>query len=103
MAFKLIWSATAREDLHEVVSFIAQDNRAVAESFGYLLMSKVDLLPQFPEMGRVVPEFADSNLREIVFRSYRIIYRVDPSKQFIAIARVWHGARGVPDIPSGGF
>ena len=102
MAFKLIWSASAREDLYEVVSFIAQDNRIAAEAFGYLLVSKVDLLPQFPEMGRIVPEYGDPNLREIIFHSYRIIYQVNRLKEMIAIARVWHGARGVPDIPSGG-
>ena len=103
MAFKLIWSAAAREDLYEVVSFIAKDNRVAAESFGYLLMSKVDLLPQFPEMGRVVPELGDPNLREIIFRSYRIIYQVNRLQEVIAIARIWHGARGMPDIPSGEF
>ena len=69
MAFKIIWSAQARDDLQAIVLFIAQDNPTVAESFGYLLMSKVDLLAQFPQLGRVVPEENDETIREIIFRS----------------------------------
>lgn len=56
MAFKIIWSEQARDDLQAIVLFIARDNPQVAESFGHLLMSKVDVLAQYPEFGRVVPE-----------------------------------------------
>ena len=72
----------------------------MAESFGCLLMSKVDVLAQFPQLGRVVPEENDETVREIIFRSYRIIYKVMAEKEIVAIARVWHGARGEPEIPS---
>jgi addiction module RelE/StbE family toxin len=99
MAFKIIWSEQARDDLQAIVLFIAQDNPPVAESFGCLLMSKVDVLAQFPLIGRVVPEENDETVRELIFRSYRIIYKVLEKKQMVAIARVWHGARGEPDIP----
>jgi plasmid stabilization system protein ParE len=85
--------------LQSIVLFIAQDNPPVAESFGCLLMSKVDVLAQFPLIGRVVPEENDAAVREIVLRPYRIIYKVFAEKQMVAIARVWHGARGEPDIP----
>lgn len=99
MAFKIIWSAQAREDLRDIVTFIAQDNPQVAESFGYQLMSKVDVLAQFPRIGRVVPEEQDENVREIILRPYRIVYQIADQEQIIAVARVWHGARGEPEIP----
>lgn len=99
MAFKIIWSEQAREDLREIVTFIALDNPATAESFGYLLMTKVDALAQFPRLGRVVPEEDDEDIRKIIFRSYRIVYQVIEKQQVVAIARVWHGARGEPEIP----
>jgi toxin ParE1/3/4 len=99
MAFQIIWSEQARDDLQSIVLFIAQDNPAVAESFGYRLMSKVDMLEQFPQIGRVVPEVNDETIREIIFRPYRIIYKVLTKKQIIAIARIWHGARSEPEIP----
>jgi toxin ParE1/3/4 len=99
MAFKIIWSSQAFEDLRDIVTFIAQDNPKVAESYGYQLMSKVDVLAQFPQIGRVVPEEQDENIREIIFRPYRIVYQVLAEQQVIAIARIWHGARGEPDLP----
>jgi plasmid stabilization system protein ParE len=100
MAFKIIWSRQARDDLREIVTFIAANNRPVAESFGFRLMAKVDLLAKFPQIGRVVPEEQDENTREIILPPYRIIYRVLAENQLVAIARVWHGARGEPEIPS---
>jgi plasmid stabilization system protein ParE len=99
MAFKIIWSEQARDDLQAIVLFIAQDNRQAAESFGYQLMSKVDVLERFPDFGRVLPEENDRTIREIIFRPYRIIYKVIESEEVIGIARVWHGARGEPEIP----
>ena len=99
MAFQIIWSEQACDDLQSIVLFIAQDNPAVAEPFGYRLMSKVDVLAQFPQIGRVVPEENDETIREIIVRPYRIIHKVLVGKQIVGIARVWHGARGEPEIP----
>jgi plasmid stabilization system protein ParE len=64
MAFKIVWSDQAREDLRDIVLFIARDNPPAAESFGYSLMSKVDYLAEFPKMGRVVPEAEDPQIPE---------------------------------------
>ena len=100
MAFKIIWSRQARDDLRDIVTFIAEHNRPVAESFGFRLMAKVDLLAEFPGIGRMVPEEQDENTREIILPPYRIIYRVLAEKHWVAVARVWHGARGEPEIPS---
>jgi toxin ParE1/3/4 len=100
MAFKIIWSLQARDDLRDIVAFIAVNNPAVAQSFGLRLMAKVDLLEQFPQIGRVVPEEQDENIREIILPPYRIIYRVLAENNAVAIARIWHGARGKPEIPN---
>jgi len=100
MAFKIVWSRHARDDLRDIVTFIAANNRHAAESFGFRLMAKADMLEQFPRIGRVVAEEQDENIREIILPPYRIIYRVLAEVQVVAIARVWHGARGEPEIPS---
>ena len=55
MAYKLIWSPAARDDLHDIVVFIARDNPNRAMSFGYELISETDRLQEFPELGRIVP------------------------------------------------
>ncbi len=99
MAHQIIWSLQARDDLREIVAYIAADNPTVAESFGYQLMAKVDLLAKFPRLGRVVPEESNENIHEPILRPYRIVYQVIPTQQVAAIARIWHGARGEPEVP----
>ena len=64
-------------------------------SFGYELISETDRLQEFPELGRIVPEYKNDFIREIIFRPYRIVYRVDHENKFCEIARVWHSARGI--------
>jgi toxin ParE1/3/4 len=61
-------------------------------------MAQADLLRQHPEIGRIVPEYRDPKIREIIFRPYRIVYRVDHERKLAEIARVWHAARGAPEL-----
>jgi mRNA-degrading endonuclease RelE of RelBE toxin-antitoxin system len=46
----------------------------------------------------MVPEKKDPLIRETLVGSYRIIYRVDESKKVVALARIWHSARGTPEL-----
>ncbi len=98
MACKIIWSPASRDDLREIVRFIGRDNPQRAESFAYQLMAQTDVLQDHPEIGRRVPEHRDPRIREIIFRPYRIVYRLDNERNLIEIARVWHAARGTPSI-----
>ena len=99
MGWKVVVSPHADSDLENIVTYIARHNSQAAARVGYALIARAELLTQFPEMGRVVPEFGQSNLREIVYNSYRIIYRVKSTDQLIEIVRFWHAARGLPHIP----
>jgi toxin ParE1/3/4 len=96
MAYKLIWSLAARDDLHDIVVFIGRDNPERAMSFGYELISATDKLQAFPGMGRTVPEYRNQNIREIIFRPYRIVYRINDERKLCEIVRVWNSARGMP-------
>jgi len=98
MACQVIWSPASRDDLRDLVRFIAQDSPQRAEAFAYRLMSQADRLRDFPEIGRRVPELHDPTMRELIFRPYRIIYRVQRERGFVEIVRVWHSARGTPEV-----
>lgn len=98
MAYKLIWSPVSGDDLRDIVRFIASDNSERAESFAYELMAQTDMLQDHPEIGRSVPEHRNAAVREIIFRPYRIVYRVDHARKVVEIARVWHAARGTPNV-----
>jgi len=98
MACKLIWSPASRDDLRDIVRFIARDNIPRGESFAYELMGRTDILEEHPEAGRIVPEYRSRRIREIIFRPYRIVYRLDIQRKLVEIARVWHAARGTPPV-----
>lgn len=42
----------------------------------------------------MVPEFNDVNIRQLILRPYRIIYRVEEPICQVSVARFWHTARG---------
>jgi len=47
MAYKLIWSPAARDDLHDIVVFTARDNPNRAMSFGYELILRQTVYRNF--------------------------------------------------------
>jgi toxin ParE1/3/4 len=96
MAFKLIWSASAQPDLKDIAAFIAEDSPSAARRFVKSLFDVVERLADFPESGRVVPEFDDPGIREVIRRPCRIVYRINRGERTIEIVRVWHLARGTP-------
>jgi toxin ParE1/3/4 len=97
MDFKVIWSPSARLDLKEIVSYIAEDNAEIAQRFGLSLIDSTKSLALFPEKGRSVPELRTPEIREVIFKPYRIIYRVKEAERVIEIVRVWHAKRGTPE------
>ena len=101
MDFKVFLSNEALSDLERIVAYIAPHNPVAAERMGNRLLDAALSLNQLPERGRAVPEFRRPELREIIFRSYRIIYRVNSENKCVEIVRFWHGARGFPQIPRG--
>jgi toxin ParE1/3/4 len=98
MDYQVVLSPSARADLRDIVRYISFDAPDRALEFGRFLISRTRLLAQSPELGRIVPEFDDPFTREIIVRSYRVVYRLDDSKHLVEVIRFWHGARGIPEI-----
>jgi len=98
MAYELIWAPSARLDLRELASYIAESRPVAAERFVRQVFRLVAQLADFPESGRIVPEFDESNIRELIRRPCRIVYRVKPQERIVEIARIWHAARGIPEL-----
>jgi toxin ParE1/3/4 len=98
MGGKVILTPQAQDDLREIVSFIAQQNPERAQSFGNELIDHALTLAEMPERGRVVPDFSEPSVREIVHRPYRIIYEIFPEQNAVYVLRFWHGARSEPEV-----
>ena len=99
MGWQVIIAPSAQSDLADIVRYIARHNSDAAARLGFELITRAESLTQFPEIGRTLPEFRLPDLREIICRSYRIIYRLKREDKQIQIIRFWHGARGFPHIP----
>lgn len=87
---EIVWSPQAIEDIVSIKSFISQDSPHYAEVVARKLVAAVDHLTSFPESGRVVPEFGDPALREVLWRNYRIVYQLGDVS--LKIVTVFHGS-----------
>lgn len=85
------WTERARDDLAAIHAFISQDSTHYASVVVHRLIAAVDRLRDFPVSGRVVPEFGDPSIREIISRPYRLVYRV-VSEREVHVLTVHHGA-----------
>lgn len=98
MARKVIWSNEAIADLGTIVRYVARDNRAAAMALGEAILDRTRRLADFPHAGRTVPEGRDPTLRELIVEPYRVIYEVKNDADIVDVLRVWHAARGRPEI-----
>jgi plasmid stabilization system protein ParE len=72
----LVWTRRAIEDVQSIQRFIEKDSPHYAQLVGQQLVAAVERLPTFPQSGRVVPEFNNPAIREVIQGSYRIVYRL---------------------------
>ena len=96
MAVKLSWSPEALEDIEAIASYIERDSPWYAETVVSKIMFVAEGIPDFPEIGRIVPELGNTEIRERFVYSYRLIYRLEPTR--IVIAAVIHGSRLLDSI-----
>ena len=86
---KLIWSKRAQRDLEQIGDFISRDAPERARSFVQLLINRTNQASQLPAAGRIVPEFRDENLRELIEGRYRIVYEIDVTKKLVNVLTVF--------------
>jgi toxin ParE1/3/4 len=87
----VIWSVPARNDLKKIHDYIANDSKYYAQNVIQEIVAKTETLTDFPEIGRVVPEISDQNIRELLVYSYRLVYEI--SARGIEILTIIHGRR----------
>ena len=93
----LIWTESAQSDLIEIKEFISLDSPLQAVLVSEAIFTKVQILLRFPEIGKPVPEFQGKVYRELLFKKYRIIYRLE--KEIVYILSVHHSAMLLKNNP----
>ena len=95
---KVKWTDFAIENLIAIGDYIEKDSHFYAQRMVNSLFNSVDILEQHPLAGRVVPEFNNRNIRELICGSYRIVYKLI-TKIDINIITVHHSAKLLKNLP----
>ena len=88
---KIVWTEPALGDLEDIRDYIRKDSEFYARRFVEKIVAAVEKLENFPGVGRPVLEADDENIRELIYRDYRIMYRFEQKR--VLILTVIHGAR----------
>jgi addiction module RelE/StbE family toxin len=89
---KILWTREALRQLTEIEDFIAKDNLERAAKFVDEIVAHAEsVLPGEPRSGRTVPEISHPHIRELIYKKYRIVYRV--TKNHVEILTVFEGHR----------
>lgn len=91
MARKVIWTDEAVRNLETIFDYVAKDSPAIAAAVVSRIIERSEQMGAFPLSGRMVPEHAIPHLRELFWRDYRILYRVEDQR--VVIMGVVHGSR----------
>ena len=93
------WTDFAIENLNDIGDYIEKDSFRYAEIVVNSLFDSTDILEQHPFVGRMVPEFNNKNIRELIRGNYRVVYKV-LNENRIDIITVHHSARLLSNLPN---
>ena len=88
---EVVWTNPAWDDLAGIAEYIARDSKFYAATFVREAKEAAASLANLAERGQIVPELGDESIRELLVRSYRLVYKVSGKQVFILT--LIHGAR----------
>lgn len=89
---KINWTRQAVEDIYEISEYFRLHSEKYAEHLTNKFFEKSEYIASYPQMGRMIPEFDRIELRELIYKNYRIIYQIISSERIDIIA-VHNGLR----------
>ena len=78
-------------DLKEIYDYISYDSKKYAQYQILKIRNSIKILKQYKFSGKIVEEYNDENIREIIEETYRIIYKI-LADDIIDIITIHHGA-----------
>ena len=94
---KVKFTPSARSQFLSALSYIRKDKPSAALNFRSQAEKNLRRLEDFPESGRIIPEFPELPYREVIISSYRFFYKI--KDDVVWIVSVWHGAQ-LPKEPT---
>jgi plasmid stabilization system protein ParE len=65
-----------KNDLKQIINYIAKDNLTAAKNFRKNLFIKIKELPHMPKKYRKSYYYNDENIRDMIFKGYTIVYEI---------------------------
>ncbi|PSF38960.1 type II toxin-antitoxin system mRNA interferase toxin, RelE/StbE family [Aphanothece hegewaldii CCALA 016] len=84
MAYRVIWSSKAVEDVDAIATYIARDSPSYAAAVVRRILDTTHQLKEDPMTGKVPPEFTEESVREKNAYTYRIIYQIQDERVIVA-------------------
>ena len=94
---KVKFTPSAKTQFLSALSYIRKDKPSAAINFRKRAEKILKRLEDFPESGRIIPEFPELPHREVIISPYRFFYKI--KDDVVWIVAVWHGAQ-LPKGPS---
>ncbi|ANI89030.1 hypothetical protein A9P82_06820 [Arachidicoccus ginsenosidimutans] len=93
---QIIYAESALKDIEHIKDYISADSISNANKFILAIDKKIDTLEKYPEIGK--PVFPDkyNGLRQLLHKSYRIIYHYD--KDVVTVVTIHHQARLLENV-----
>lgn len=88
---RILWSSSAISHFSSWIRYISRDSVAAAERQRKKILRAAEQLSSFPRSGRVVPEFNNQSLREVIQKPIRIIYELKNKE--VHILAMHHSSR----------
>ena len=82
----------AKNDLKQIYEYISRDSVYYANKTIKEIIEKTKYLSMFQYMGRKIPEYNNINFRELIYKSYRILYKVNSN---IYILNIFQHSRNI--------
>ena len=92
---KVCWTDNSIGHLLGIYEYIARNSPVYAKRVVDRITRRSEQIAEFPLSGRKVPEYKTEDIREIIEKPYRIIYRIKSDQ--IDILAVIHGAKLLPE------
>ena len=88
---KVLFTENAIEHLVNIYEYISLNSPTYARRMVDKITRRSEQIAEHPFSGRIVPEYKADDIRELIEKPYRIIYRIKPDQ--IDILAVMHGAQ----------
>lgn len=89
---KISISNSAFSDLESIKEHYEEEGvPRIGNDFVVSIINHIQTLGDHPEIGRIVPEFDDAKIRELIHAPFRIVYLREQSS--IHVIRVWRSER----------